>query len=554
VVVIVATPSPPPPSPLPTGTPLPPGYGRDGCAPNHTLSQPCALPTETDLPGMNFNGNATDVYSFLLKGGRQYRIGAAVDANGGLDPSIDLFLAGGAEQPLASNDDAAIGDPSAAVTVTVETDAWYLARVVNQAPGDPLGKTYLVSARSSSPTSAGATPAASDPDDLIGNAYDAAHAVRLAWGVPYDLSMACPDARPGACYAGRHTFLLVPVKGNVALTAITYDLGAGVDTVLTLYTPDPSQTESGNGQVPGWRAAVSNDDVAPGWTLRSQISLVPDWNSLALLVVAPSDRADLPAIPADGRPGRYRLIVGGPELPAVRSVLVGQQDLPPTPEPPTPRPTGQAAPVSVSTQTAQDNREVIKERCPTGQALVSDSGTDLYAAAPPAAGDRIASYPAGALAQLLGECYRGWVKVQPADSVTPGWMWGPDLRPEELEAPPAATAPTAGTPPPLGALEAVSPAAVTAAQKVHLVVPRGFNDAQSVADRFKDGVPVILNLQSADPELAKRLIDFSSGLSYALDGGMQRVADKVFLLTPRNVELSAEERARMAERGFFNQA
>jgi cell division inhibitor SepF len=104
-----------------------------------------------------------------------------------------------------------------------------------------------------------------------------------------------------------------------------------------------------------------------------------------------------------------------------------------------------------------------------------------------------------------------------------------------------------------GQLEAVAPA-VPGAQKVHLVIPRGFNDAQSIADRFKDSVPVILNLQSADPELAKRLIDFSSGLTYALNGGMQRVADKVFLLTPRNVELSAEERARIAERGFFNQA
>jgi cell division inhibitor SepF len=90
--------------------------------------------------------------------------------------------------------------------------------------------------------------------------------------------------------------------------------------------------------------------------------------------------------------------------------------------------------------------------------------------------------------------------------------------------------------------------------KVHLVVPRGFNDAQNIADRFKGSVPVILNLQNADPELAKRLIDFSSGLTYALDGAMQRVADKVFLLTPPNVELSAEERARMVERGFFNQA
>ena len=90
--------------------------------------------------------------------------------------------------------------------------------------------------------------------------------------------------------------------------------------------------------------------------------------------------------------------------------------------------------------------------------------------------------------------------------------------------------------------------------RVHLILPRSFNDAQQVADRFKNGVPVILNLQSADSELSKRLIDFASGLTYALDGGMQRIADKVFLLTPRDVELSAEDRARMLERGFFNQA
>jgi cell division inhibitor SepF len=92
--------------------------------------------------------------------------------------------------------------------------------------------------------------------------------------------------------------------------------------------------------------------------------------------------------------------------------------------------------------------------------------------------------------------------------------------------------------------------------RVHLVLPRSFNDAQQIADRFKDSVPVILNLQSADTELSKRLIDFASGLTYALDGSMQRVADKVFLLTPTNVEVSAEERARALDPagGFFNQA
>jgi cell division inhibitor SepF len=91
--------------------------------------------------------------------------------------------------------------------------------------------------------------------------------------------------------------------------------------------------------------------------------------------------------------------------------------------------------------------------------------------------------------------------------------------------------------------------------RVHLVLPRSFNDAQQIADRFKQGIPVILNLQGADTELSKRLIDFASGLTYALNGGMQRVADKVFLLTPRNVEVSAEQRAQILERGgFFNQA
>ena len=90
--------------------------------------------------------------------------------------------------------------------------------------------------------------------------------------------------------------------------------------------------------------------------------------------------------------------------------------------------------------------------------------------------------------------------------------------------------------------------------QVHLVIPKNFNDAQQNADQFKEAIPVILNLQGTDTDLSKRLIDFASGLTYALDGGMQRIADKVFLLTPRNVEVSAEERARLIEKGFFNQS
>jgi cell division inhibitor SepF len=89
--------------------------------------------------------------------------------------------------------------------------------------------------------------------------------------------------------------------------------------------------------------------------------------------------------------------------------------------------------------------------------------------------------------------------------------------------------------------------------RVSVLEPSSFNDAQALADRFKRQQPVILNLQNVDGELSRRMVDFCSGLTYALDGNIQSVANRVFLLTPRNVEVSAEERKRIAERAFFNQ-
>jgi cell division inhibitor SepF len=130
--------------------------------------------------------------------------------------------------------------------------------------------------------------------------------------------------------------------------------------------------------------------------------------------------------------------------------------------------------------------------------------------------------------------------------------WTGEEEEEEVAAPPPRTRRRARREEQPARLRSVDPGPPA---KVHLVVPRSFNDAQQIADRFKAAIPVILNLQGADTDLSKRLIDFASGLTYALDGSMQRVADKVFLLTPRNVELSAEERARALERGgFYNQA
>ncbi len=114
---------------------------------------------------------------------------------------------------------------------------------------------------------------------------------------------------------------------------------------------------------------------------------------------------------------------------------------------------------------------------------------------------------------------------------------------DEPEPPPAPARPTS-------AVKAI-PMPTT---RVHVMDPRGFNDAQEVGDRLKNGQPVILNLQGVDRDLQRRLIDFSSGLAYALSGTMSKAADQVFLLTPSNVEVSDEEKERLQARGLYRAA
>jgi len=96
----------------------------------------------------------------------------------------------------------------------------------------------------------------------------------------------------------------------------------------------------------------------------------------------------------------------------------------------------------------------------------------------------------------------------------------------------------------------VRPLPTGGASKPFVVGPTSFNDAQEVADKFKISVPVILNLQGIERDLARRIIDFASGLCYGLGGQMERVANQVYLLTPSDVEVSPEERRRLHERGY----
>jgi cell division inhibitor SepF len=84
--------------------------------------------------------------------------------------------------------------------------------------------------------------------------------------------------------------------------------------------------------------------------------------------------------------------------------------------------------------------------------------------------------------------------------------------------------------------------------------PTTYNEARTIGEHFRDGVPVIMNLTEMAEADAKRLVDFAAGLAFGLRGTMERVTNRVFLLSPANVQVTAEDKARIAEGGFFNQS
>ncbi|MGN6242172.1 MAG: cell division protein SepF [Motilibacteraceae bacterium] len=108
---------------------------------------------------------------------------------------------------------------------------------------------------------------------------------------------------------------------------------------------------------------------------------------------------------------------------------------------------------------------------------------------------------------------------------------------------PAERRPSVVQPTPMGSLD-----------RITTIHPRAYNDAKTIGETFRGGIPVIMNLTDMDDQDAKRLVDFAAGLVFGLRGSIERVTNKVFLLSPANVSVTAEDKARMAESGFFNQS
>jgi cell division inhibitor SepF len=108
------------------------------------------------------------------------------------------------------------------------------------------------------------------------------------------------------------------------------------------------------------------------------------------------------------------------------------------------------------------------------------------------------------------------------------------------------------TPPTQSPAPAAAGGAPAPQVRIHTIEPRSFSEAQSIADKFRAGQPVILNLVATDADLSRRLLDFASGLTYGLGGGLQKVSDKVFMLSPANVDVSAADKVRLRDSGLFS--
>ncbi len=127
--------------------------------------------------------------------------------------------------------------------------------------------------------------------------------------------------------------------------------------------------------------------------------------------------------------------------------------------------------------------------------------------------------------------------------------------PARSSARPVSAVPEERHPPVASLSERRRPAqSVAELSRITTLHPRTYNEARTIGEHFREGIPVIMNLSEMDDNDAKRLVDFSAGLVFATRGSIERVTSKVFLLSPANVSVAAEDKQRIAEGGFFNQS
>lgn len=416
--------------------------GPDTCEPNDARSRACSITLDAVNGPYTFQpAGDQDWYRIELPSAGLQTV-VTVRGTAGLDLLTTLSRDDGT--PLGE-----IASPAISTTLAPDIAGSVLVRVENRDPGAGERDQYNLEVRQVLPPPPVAPPAeggaALPPDDLENN-WSPATAAAIAPGVVYDLSFVCPV--PWGCVGGDHDYLRLPVKAGLRYLIATFDLGPGVDTVLELFWGDEL--------IP----LAANDDARAGSSFLSVLRWVAPADGEAIVRVGPRTGGLAPIV-ADEKTGTYRLAVALAESDLARQLedRIAEQTNGPTPAPtirtttpatggsaggaPAPPPAPTAAPQQAPTAPA------ISADAPTGPARVRAAQTALREG-PSAAAPEILTLPAEAVVALLGQSSGAWVRVQPAESVLPGWVRGvdlvrePEVSPTAASVTPTATAATVG--------------------------------------------------------------------------------------------------------------
>lgn len=422
----------------------------DSCEPNDSPSQACALPLDAvSGPFTIVPENDQDFFLLDLPQEQSIQTVITVRATTGLD----LFLsARQAEQLVASGTYSLTLAPGVTGPVSL--------RVENRDPRPAAGESYRVEVRREIvPTTVADDMATAD---LLENNWSFDTAAPIAVGVVYDLSLVCPEARPGACPGGDHDYLRVPVKAGVGYLLATFDLDDGVDTVLELFWNDDAT------------AVAGNDDYAPGGML-SALRWVAPADGMLGVRLAPRNGGLTPVLGAEAQ-ARYRFAVAAENSELARKLdgTIRQQANVPAPTATTAPPAASGggstagrpggSPPSSGGAAGGSSGAAVQETIAAGPAIIVRE--TVLRREPREGGTALATLAAEAPVTVRGPVSGLWVSVETVASILPGWVRWSDLQRAEQAASSSATpAPGANSTPSAQqsgvAIQGPSPSAVT---------------------------------------------------------------------------------------------
>lgn len=387
--------------------PTPPSAAaqQDRCEPNNTPAQACELALDavngpfTLLPA----GDADHYRVDLGANPTGLALEVTVRATSGLELRTEIRR-GDTDEALT-----VLNSPAISTTLSADLTGWIALRVENRAPAIPSGESYVIELRRvlppppPVPNALAARPSLT-PDALENN-WNPATAAPIGVGVVYELNFVCPV--PRGCAGGDHDYLAVPVKAGLTYLIATFDLGPGVDTALDLFWGDM--------QTP----AASNDDANPGASFLSVVHWTAPANGMLIVRIGPRTGGVNPVV-FDKNAGSYRFVMAlsDSDLAAQLERRIAEQ-------------TNASATTSTTSQTCTTATAIptapVLTDGPTGAAIVIASSTTLRDA-PAADAAIIKTLPQESMVTLSGQVSGMWVRVQPENSVAPGWVMASDLR------------------------------------------------------------------------------------------------------------------------------